>query len=578
MHLQKITKVADDRKVLKFAVMCNAHSLQQWQADAIEELLTHANARLVLLVLPDKQAQTQPGLFFRIRHYRWDKLFFKQYYRHLFRPDSFRPADVSGLFQDVPEVRCRITLKHKYSEYFSKEDIEKIGAYQPDFILKFGFGIVRGDILNSVPYGIWSFHHGDEQKYRGVPPAFWEILRQDSVTGAILQRLTETLDSGIILRKGFFPTINHSWKANLDQVIELSKNWPADVCREIIQQRTFVSESDRPMPGVPVLKEPGNYTFVQFLARQASNKILFHFRELFLAEKWQTGLIKARPAEIEAGIGYIIDSEGVSWLSAPGPDRYFADGFVTREDGRLLLFFESYDYSRHKAVIASSWFNEREASFTPPLTILEETWHLSYPFTFRSDGTLYCIPESLGHGSIELYRFDFTSHTLVHERTLVEGIAAADPTLVFHQNHWYLFFSSARATNVELHIWHADTLEGPFSPHELNPVKADISNARPAGSFFTLDGNLYRPAQDCSLTYGGRIVINEVKILSEDAYLEMPVSVLEPPEGYTGLHNLSFAGDFMYFDCKKVRFSPANFHWQILRRMGIYQRNPRPAQ
>jgi len=43
-------------------------------------------------------------------------------------------------------------------------------------------------------FGVWSWHHGDEDKYRGGPPAFWEIVNADPVTGALLQRLTERLD------------------------------------------------------------------------------------------------------------------------------------------------------------------------------------------------------------------------------------------------------------------------------------------------------------------------------------------------------------------------------------------------
>jgi len=553
--------------------MCSSRNLQQWQADAVKALLSHSVAELVLLIMPVKPVVTPRSLFSRFIHYRWDKFLFKQYYRYFFRPLAFRRVNMTVPFKGVPEILCRVTVKRKYSEYFSAEDIEKITAVQPDFILKFGFGIVRGDILNCVPYGIWSFHHGDELKYRGIPPGFWEILKKDVVTGTILQRLTEELDGGIILRKGYFPTVNHSWKANLEQAIALSKNWPADVCREIIEQFTFPSDADWPLPKAPVYKEPGNYTFVQFLLQQAYNKLRFHFMELFFAEKWQTGLIKARTADIAAGIGYIIDTVYVSWLSAQGPDRYFADGFMIREQGRMLLTFESYDYRQRKASIASSWFSDRESVFTKPVTILEEPWHLSYPFLLRHEGTVYCIPESLKHGAIELYRFDIVNHKLVHVRTLVPGIAAADPTLVFHQNHWYLFFTPAHATNIELHIWHADTLEGPFSPHEQNPVKADVSNARPAGPLFMLDGNLFRPAQDCSLTYGGRVVINEIKVLSEEVFLEMPVSVLEPPKGFSGIHNLSFAGDYMYFDCKRDHFSPASFRYQLLRRLGLVRKS-----
>ncbi|MCO5266365.1 MAG: hypothetical protein M9948_10860 [Lentimicrobium sp.] len=561
--------MTEEKRVLKFAIMSNTAVLQQWQRDVLDILQQSSYAVPVLLIMPEEEQVIAKSLVSKMIHYNWHQLFFRQYYRHFFRPKAFSRVDSSDIFGKLTVLRCRVKMKGRFSQYFEPADIEKIEAHHPDFILKFGFGIIRGDILKSAPYGIWSFHHGDEQKYRGVPPAFWEIVKKDEITGAILQRLTESLDDGIILRKGFFPTINHSWQANLDQVIQLSKSWPAEVCHEIVTQQTFPSESDSPPTNAEILKEPENYTFMQFLFMQAFNKIYFHFREMFAAEKWQTGLMKARTAEVVTGTGYLIDKQMVHWLSAGGADRYYADGFVIREQERLLALFEAYDYRTRKAGIAASWFSERDAIFTPAVPVLEEDWHLSYPFTFRHDDVIYCVPESLSHGAIELYRFDVAGMKLLHERTLVPDMAAADPTLVFHQNHWYLFFTPAHATNIELHIWHADTLDGPFVPHELNPVKSDISNARPAGALFSLDGNLYRPAQDCSHTYGGRIIINEIKVLSETSFLEMPVSTLEPPPGFKGIHNLSFSGDYMYFDCKRERFSPASFKWQLFRRLGL---------
>src|SRR5213596_456309 len=55
---------------------------------------------------------------------------------------------------------------------------------------------------------------------------------------------------------------------------------------------------------------------------------------------------------------------------------------------------------------------------------------------------------------------------------------------------------------------------GPWRPHPGNPVKVDVRSSRPAGGPFLFGGNLYRPAQDCSRTYGGGITINRVTHLS----------------------------------------------------------------
>jgi hypothetical protein len=64
-------------------------------------------------------------------------------------------------------------------------------------------------------------------------------------------------------------------------------------------------------------------------------------------------------------------------------------------------------------------------------------------------------------------------------------------------------------------------------------------------------------------------VINEVKLLTDAEFLEMQVTSLKPPAGYTGLHTISFAGDYLYFDCKKPVFSLASSIWQLKRRLHL---------
>lgn len=553
---------------LRFAVMVNSMEVQKWQYDSIESLVKEHTSKPVLIIVQDKTSAIKPSFWRRLVEYPWQNILFRKYYQYFFKPLAFKTKSLKELVKEVPVIKCQVK-KRKVSEYFTEEDIAIIKSYKPDFILKFGFGILKGEILTCSPMGIWSFHHGDEQKYRGVPPAFWEVFNRDPKSGAILQRLTEKLDGGVILRKGHFKTINHSWKANLDQSISFSKNWPADVCREIICQNTFPDQIEGVSTTAPIYKVPGNTTFVYFLLKQFVNKIKFHFNEIFYAEIWQTGLIKARTADILSGLQYTIEDEDVEWVKSKNNNSYYADGFAVKINERILLLFEDYSYSGKKGHISAIWYSERNASFSKPVNVLDEPWHLSYPFIFKYEGDIYCMPECKAHKSVELYKLDILSMKLVPYRTLIEGLEAVDPTLVFHQNHWYLFFTAGNATNVELHIWHAEKLEDEFVPHVLNPVKSDISNSRPAGSLFYLDGKLYRPAQDASRTYGGRIIINEIKILSEDSFLEMAVNILEPPASFLGLHNISFAGDYMYFDCKKMGFSTANFFYQLKRKTGF---------
>lgn len=553
---------------LRFAVMVNDMNLQKWQADVIASLLKIPEVRPVLIIMKAGTSGGNSSIFKRFVNYPWNNLLFKLYYRFLFKPASFRKTSVKELLKDVP-ILSITPVKKKVRENFREEDIEKIAEFKADFILKFGFGILKGEILTAAPLGIWSFHHGDEQKYRGVPPAFWEINNNDYKSGAILQRITEKLDSGVILRKGVFKTIEHSWKANLEQSISLSKDWPSDVCREILAQGTFPDQTEGVSTTAPVYKMPGNTTFVFFLIKLFLNRIKFHFNEIFKCEVWQAGIIKARTADILSGLQYEIDLEEVDWYKAKNNDYYYADCFAVRDNERLLMLYEDYAYKTRKGHISGVWFNERDYSFSEPFKLLEEEWHLSYPFILKYNGEIYVIPESKDHRNIELYKLDTVNMKLVFYRTLVKDTEAVDPTLIFHQNMWYLFYSSGHASNVELNIRYAERLEDEFVPTVLNPVKSNVSNARPAGSLFYLDGKLYRPAQDCSRSYGSRVIINEVKVLSEDSFLEMAVNVVGPPKGFEGLHNLSFAGDSMFFDCKRMRFSWANFFYQLKRKSGM---------
>jgi hypothetical protein len=128
---------------------------------------------------------------------------------------------------------------------------------------------------------------------------------------------------------------------------------------------------------------------------------------------------------------------------------------------------------------------------------------------------------------------------------------------------WWLFCTSGKGPRSgdqsHLYIWHAPDLFGPWTPHGVNPVKIDVRSARPAGPFFEHDGQLYRPAQDCSRTYGGALRINRVEKLTELEFEETVVGRIRPPTGaYSrGIHTLSSAGEWCIVDAKRYVFNPS---------------------
>ena len=83
-----------------------------------------------------------------------------------------------------------------------------------------------------------------------------------------------------------------------------------------------------------------------------------------------------------------------------------------------------------------------------------------------------------------------------------------------------------------------------------------------------MDGALYRPAQDCSVTYGGAVVINRVERLTPEEFVERPVRRLAPaahgPYPH-GLHTLSGAGNVTLVDGKRHALSAASVAFRLRR-------------
>jgi len=162
-------------------------------------------------------------------------------------------------------------------------------------------------------------------------------------------------------------------------------------------------------------------------------------------------------------------------------------------------------------------------------------------------------------------------------------------TSIFHfDGRWWL-----TCTNLDdgpwekLFIWHADDLTGSWRPHRANPVKIDRRSSRPAGTPFLHEGTLYRPAQDCSKSYGQSVVINRIRRLTTEEFEEEEVAYVKPfqPPYLEGLHTLSSIDGMTLIDGKRFRtvgsFSEMRYNtagnWRnLLRRLADSDRGKLP--
>ena len=264
---------------LRFGVLCNGTIFREWQARCIEALIA-AGARPALLILDARPPLPPKPLAARLgRLLRLKINLFSIYSRYYVNPRAraSRPVELSQILAGVPQQRCVVQKRGKFSEYFDPADVAAIRGHQLDFMLRFGFNIIRGEILSAPRYGVWSFHHGDEQRYRGAPPGFWEIFRDDPETGAILQRLTETLDGGVVLKKALLPTVSHSYAANRDAAHYAGIPWPAEVCRDILAGQADYVDAGPVRTTAPIYKEPSNGEMIRFFWKQFGHGLRHRF-------------------------------------------------------------------------------------------------------------------------------------------------------------------------------------------------------------------------------------------------------------------------------------------------------------
>ena len=270
-------------------------------------------------------------------------------------------------------------------------------------------------------------------------------------------------------------------------------------------------------------------------------------------EEWNVGVIRQSVSDIvRRGI-----VQPVIWLANGDRWHGMADPACHIDsNGNRMLFVERTNYWHGRGEI---WFAE-----VPPgvsvATAEFHRWaiantHLSYPFPF-SVGTDLCLTMETGSaGQLCMWRLRRGEwlQTVLLERPVI------DPTFWRERDSWWLFGTLADdEPDKNLHLFFADRIEGPWTPHPNNPIKSDIGSSRPAGPLFRAAGRLIRPSQDCATSYGSAVVLNEITDLTRTTYAEQSVRRLPPQSEYPdGLHTICAAGENLTIvDGKRWGFHP----------------------
>jgi len=444
-------------------------------------------------------------------------------------PNASKQVDGKDLLAGIKVIKVH-PKRQGFSDYIEGDELARIQAHNIDVFIRLGFRILRGDILRSARYGVWSYHHGDNRVNRGGPPGYWEVMESSPVTGTMLQVLTEDLDGGRVLYRSYSSTHDMSLADNKSNVqwktlhfIPRKLKQLHDEGEEIFFARVKEENAhpefyDRRLYKVPTNSELGVLLWKKLLqkCRRKWNDALY-FMQWFLLYDIREGISTSfwRFKHI-----------------TPPKDRFWADPFIVARDNKYYVFIEEFLYATQKGHISLIVMN-KDGSFEPPVRVLEAPYHLSYPFVFEFESNLYLIPESSANRTVELYKCTAFPLKWEFQRNLMNNCQVVDTTLFQWQGKWWMFVNQIQTEGAsswdELFLHYSDS---PFSanwtPHQRNPVVSDARSARPAGRLFVRNGRLYRPSQNCSGHYGYGFNICEITKLTETEYEEKIVSRVEP--------------------------------------------------
>jgi hypothetical protein len=368
----------------------------------------------------------------------------------------------------------------------------------------------------------------------------------------MLQVLTEELDAGTVLYKGWFATqpglsrarncVQPYWGAStfvIQKLRELHQFGWEQLSRHAVRAAPYRGRK-------PIYSAPTNTEMLSWLGPVLVRKALRRLVRRPKVEHWRLAM--------RSGASLIADSTGSAqlngfrWIESP-PGRFYADPFILQEDGRLWLFFEDFDYAANRGRISCAELGD-DGAFEP-VPVLDRPYHLSYPCVFRANSSIYMIPESAENGTVELYRCTRFPDRWMLESTLLE-LPAVDTTVWTEAGMFWLFVTlqEPRGHGMQLWLFSASSLIGKWTPHPANPISTDVRKSRGAGAIFRHNGKLLRPSQDCSGHYGRSFTLNEIVVLDGERYEERACVTVDPiwAPDLVGTHTYSHIGQVEIID------------------------------
>jgi len=543
-------------KMTNIGIIVNNNHVKAWQHLVILKLFRLEGLQFVIINTSDSSIDndtTKQSVVYML-HEKLDKKIFRKKF------NFNKKIDIKSFTKEIPVF----DLNSFGIDLFNSENdsiAEYLHKYDLDFILNFGLQNCGGKFTQAARKGIISYILDGENVANPYPPCYWEMVKSVPKIGASLI-LTDFDGKNSVLLKVSLSTYPNSIHINRDQIYKLAVLIIPRLIKKFNTSGELPVNNTLDSSSLEVeTQHAENYDFNlpgSFVAIKNIGKLFFRFlsRNLFYKELglWSVLYTQNRSSDL-----LDLQLNTFCYLKYK-KGTFIADPFIINKEGISYIFIEEYDYKKAKGHISVTSIDS-QGNQSSIQKIIENPFHMSYPFVFEVDGTHYIIPETSSDHTIQLYRcIDFPGKW-EFQQNLMDNINAKDSTLFYFDKKWWLFTSVNDAgikelVYNELFLYYSDDVfSGKWQSHPLNPIVTDPKLSRSAGKIFQQDGNIYRPSQDCLGNYGNAINFCKITVLNEHNYEEVTVSKIKPDwdSKLKGLHTYNFDDQFAVIDVFQSR-------------------------
>jgi len=437
-------------------------------------------------------------------------------------------------------------LVYRYAE----DDLNKIKTLNLDLLVRSGSGILRGEILEVCRNGIISFHHGDNDLFRGGPPGFWEVFNKHKRTGFVIQFLKNELDGGDVIFKGFIPT-SFIYTLNYANLLTKANIFLHKAIESLASEKSKLKIYPKKPYEYPLYRVPKLSQQFKYLIGVLRSSSVRGYRKL-LRRNYRWGV----------AYQFVRNWDEVAlWRSKKiknPPNHFLADPFIWYKNNSHYCFVEDYNYKTSIGCI--SVYQITKDGHKDLGIALKEPFHLAYPFLLESNGELYMCPDTSHSKDIRLYKCIDFPLKWVFEMTLIKDVSASDTNIFYKNDKWWLLTnicsSKLEDHNSELHVFSSDDLlSDTWQSHPKNPVIFDPLRARNGGLLFD-QGDIYRVFQRQGWDfYGEAFGVSKITGLTDSSYDEELQFIVEPKffEDIKGTHTYSFKSGLLAIDFVESR-------------------------